>query len=124
MIVEAKESGLRLKLRINNVGRSYAAAHGFPPISDSIFKPGYQVLNVSAKSLSRTCVRPWRGQLLIRLFLKQNHQNPYIPCSPENLASIKIIEVLGAKYIETVDIPEEHEYRRDCGVLKVNRWIG
>ena len=47
------------------------------------------------------------------IFIKHNFSKIYITCNPDNFASKRVCEKLGAKYLETVNVPKEHEiYQR------------
>ena len=49
------------------------------------------------------------------LNLAKKHNMPYIAinCEPDNPASNRICQLFGAEYIETVDIPQEHEMYKE-----------
>lgn len=63
--------------------------------------------------------------LLKDLLLKHDFGRVFITCHPNNIASIKTIEALGAKFVETVDIPEDDAdlVGSNQGCLKKNRYL-
>jgi len=70
----------------------------------------------------------WRGHHYAfeasRMMLQEAQKNEMdyvlITCSPENTASKKTIEALGADYLKTVDVPKEHWlYRRGETVKRI-----
>lgn len=59
-------------------------------------------------------------EILLRLARQSGMKRVIITCSPENIASAKTIEMLGLKYIETVDVPHWHWlYLMDEKVKKI-----
>ena len=46
------------------------------------------------------------------IFIKHGLNTIYITCNPDNFASKRVCEKLGAKYLETVNVPIEHEIYR------------
>ena len=64
------------------------------------------------------------SKLLLKLAKKHNLNYVLINCEPNNIASNKICQSLGAKYTETVDIPESHEMyqegKRQMNIYKID----
>ena len=64
------------------------------------------------------------SKLLLKLAKKHNLNYVLINCEPNNIASNKICQSLGAKYTETIDIPESHEMyqegKRQMNIYKID----
>lgn len=59
------------------------------------------------------------AKLLLKLAKKHNLEYVSITCSPDNIASNKICQALGAEFIETVEVPEYHEMREEYTKLNI-----
>jgi len=59
--------------------------------------------------------------LIKDLLIKHNINPVWITCNPDNIASIKTIEKIGAAYVETIDVPEENEIYQQ-GEFRKNRY--
>ena len=70
-----------------------------------------------AGNIGYAVYEPYRGNkyayksciLLFELAKRHGMKKLTITCNPENLPSRRTCELLGARYIETVDLPEDHE---------------
>jgi len=63
------------------------------------------------------------AQLLLPLAKKHNLKYVLITCSPENTASNKICAYLKAEFIETADVPKDHEMyprRKQLNIYRIN----
>lgn len=64
------------------------------------------------------------SKLLLKLAKKHNLDYVLINCEPDNIASNKICQLLGAEFIETVDIPKTHEMylegKRQMNIYQIN----
>ena len=61
-------------------------------------------------------------QLLKNIALKHEVKQLFISNRYDNVASIRVCQKLGAKYIRTVLLPEDHEMRKD-DMTYINIWI-
>lgn len=61
-------------------------------------------------------------ELIKKLAIKHEMKSLYISNNYNNKASIRVCQKLGAKYIQTVLLPENHDMRKDH-LLYVNIWI-
>lgn len=61
------------------------------------------------------------SKLLLKLAEKHNLDYVSITCSPDNCASNRICQLLGAKFIETVDVPKNHEMHLEYKKLNIYR---
>ena len=70
-----------------------------------------------AGNIGYAVYEPYRGhryalkacKLLLELAGKHSMKKLIITCNPDNIASGRTCELLGAEYIETIDVPETHE---------------
>ena len=60
-------------------------------------------------------------RLLLRLAARHGLKALWITCNPHNKASVRTLELIGGKYVETLRVPKTHEmYQR--GLLYVRRY--
>ena len=63
-----------------------------------------------------------RSIVLLRLLALEHGINPlWITCSPDNAASRRTLEIVGAQFIEIVDVPEDCVIRR-WGIVQMCRY--
>jgi predicted acetyltransferase len=61
-------------------------------------------------------------KMVLPIFAKHGFKQVYVTCNPENIASIRSLEMAGAKFIECVDVPpEEPPFQR--GEKQKNRYV-
>ena len=92
-----KESGI-CDLRIGHNGRTYFGGN----IGYEIYEP-YRGHHYAAKAC----------RLLFELARKHDLGYVLITCNPANIASRKTCERLGCQFLGEVDLPADHELRRD-----------
>ena len=61
------------------------------------------------------------SKLLLKLAKKHDLKYVTITCSPENIASNKICKLLGAEFIENVEVPKTHEMYSEYKKLNIYR---
>lgn len=62
-------------------------------------------------------------RLLEKVFKDNGMKEVYITNSPDNNSSIRVCEKVGAKFIKLVEVPEEHEIRKEGGEVYKNIWL-
>ncbi len=98
-----------IRLRIGNTERitKYAGNIGF------MINKEYQSHRYSAKACN----------LIKRVALDHSIKTCWITCKPGNLPSRKICEIIGANFIEIIDIPEDHDmYQKGLRQMCRYRW--